>query len=80
MLTQIERLGDGLAVRIPPDIARELGLAVDTSIDVLVEAGRLVVHKHVVPKYTIEWLTEGMTPDDYHKEVDWGPAVGGEVW
>lgn len=32
------------------------------------------------PRFTLEELLEGITEENRHGEVDFGPAVGGEVW
>jgi antitoxin MazE len=31
-------------------------------------------------RYSLGELLEGITPEDYHPEVEWGPPVGNEVW
>ena len=31
-------------------------------------------------RYTLDELVAGITPDNRHEEIDWGPPVGNEVW
>ncbi len=38
--------------------------------------GKELIH----PKYTIEDMVKGITKKNRHKEVDWGPPRGKEVW
>lgn len=35
--------------------------------------------EHTKPKYTIEELVKGMTPENMHELVDWGPDIGSEI-
>lgn len=32
------------------------------------------------PKYTLEELCAGITPENIQREIDWGPPVGKEIW
>jgi antitoxin MazE len=45
-----------------------------------VEKGRLVVVPPVAPSYTLEELLADVRPSNLHKETDWGPPAGKEVW
>ncbi len=80
MTGQVEKWGDGLAVRIPAEAAVALGLAEGTAVDVGVEAGKLVVRPPGKPKLTLAELVAKITPENRHGEVDWGPPMGNEVW
>ena len=31
-------------------------------------------------RYTLDELVAGITPENRHEEIDWGPPVGNEVW
>jgi antitoxin component of MazEF toxin-antitoxin module len=31
-------------------------------------------------RYTLDELVAGITPENRHGEIDWGPRVGNEVW
>ena len=80
MQAKVEQLGDRLAVCIPADVAAALGLALGTPVDIGAESGRLVVSPPGKGLLTMAEMLEGVTPESYHKEVDWGPPVGNEVW
>jgi antitoxin MazE len=51
--------------------------------DMTVEHGALVV-KVVKPRtrrrYRLENLIAGITEENRHSEIEWGPPVGNEVW
>jgi len=34
----------------------------------------------IEPSYTLDELLAGITRANLHEEIDWGPAVGKEVW
>jgi antitoxin MazE len=31
-------------------------------------------------RYKLDELVSGITPDNRHEEINWGPPVGNEVW
>jgi antitoxin MazE len=80
MLTQVQRWGNSLAVRIPKPFAIEAGLEQDTPIEMSVVDGKLVLRPIVEPKITLEYLLAQVTEQNLHAEVDTGPAVGNEAW
>ncbi len=80
MLTQVQRWGNSLAVRIPKPFAIEAGLEQDTPIEMSLVDGKLVLRPIVEPKITLERLLAQVTEQNLHREVDTGPAVGNEVW
>jgi antitoxin MazE len=79
MKTRVERWGNSLAVRIPPSLATETGLAADSLVELAQVAGKLVITP-ASRKPTLEELLQGITPENLHGEWETGPAVGGEVW
>lgn len=70
MQMHITRWGNSLGVRIPKDLARQLGMAEGTVVDVTAEGDRLIL-KTTTPSYRLEALLEGMTPDAMHQALDW---------
>lgn len=83
MKTEFLRWGNSLALRVPKAFAEEIGAAEGKRADMTVENGVLVV-KVSKPKkrrrYRLENLINAITEENRHPEVDWGPAVGNEVW
>ena len=72
---KIEQWDETLAVRVPAEAAARVGLEEGTRVRIVAEAERLTI----TPKrYTLEALVEGITPENRHPAVDWGPPVGNE--
>lgn len=80
MKTRIQKWGNSLALRIPKSFANEVGLQRETSVEVSLDDGKLVVTPVSRPKPTLKQLLAKITKDNIHHEVDTGTAVGNEVW
>jgi antitoxin MazE len=80
MRTQLQKWGNSLALRIPKPFAAEVGLEQETPVDVTVSEGRIIVAPAAEMPLTLEGLLKGVTDENIHREVDTGPAVGGEAW
>jgi antitoxin MazE len=79
MKTQLAKWGNSLGLRIPRAVVVEANVAEGDEVDVTVEDGAIIV-RPAVRRYTLEELIDGITPSNKHKELDWGPPVGKEVW
>ncbi len=77
MLIKVQKWGNSLAVRIPSAFAKELGLAPNSKVVMKFENGKLVIEPK---RQTLEELLSQITPQNLHKEVDWGDKVGKEEW
>lgn len=78
MLGQVARWGNSLGIRIPKDIACQVGLTEGARVEI--EAlGAQVVISVARPRYRLADLLVGMTPKDVHESFDWGGDVGREV-
>lgn len=80
MNQHVKKWGNSAAVRIPAATLAAAGLKTDDPVDVREEDGRIVIEKVHSAPVTLEWLLEGVTPDNVHPEIDFGPPVGKEVW
>ena len=80
MKTRIQKWGNSLAVRIPKAFAVNLGLVQDSSVELALEDGNLVVRPSPSPKYQLSALLDRVTEDNLHTEDDYGRAVGNEEW
>lgn len=80
MVTKVQKWGNSLAVRIPKALAEELEAESGVEVDLQVEGGRLIVTPVRRPGYSLEELVAGITPENRHDEVDWGPPRGREAW
>jgi antitoxin MazE len=82
MKVEFRKWGNSLALRIPRDFANDIGARDGKAAEMTVADGKLVVEV-AKPKrnrrYTIEQLVAGITPENRHEEIDWGPDVGAEI-
>ena len=80
MNQHVKKWGNSAAVRIPAATLAAAGVKIDDAVAVREEDGRIVIEKIVPDEVTLEWLVEGITPDNVHPEIDFGPPVGKEIW
>jgi antitoxin MazE len=80
MNQHIRKWGNSAAVRIPTATLEAAGLKPNDAVEVREEAGRVVIEKAKAQPITLEWLLEGITPENRHGEVDFGAPVGREFW
>jgi antitoxin MazE len=80
MLTHIQKWGNSLALRIPQSVAREIGLSQDSSVEISLVDGKLVIAPVIKRKLTLAKLLAQVTDENIHHEVDTGSAVGREAW
>lgn len=80
MNQHIRRWGNSAAVRIPATTLEAAGLKPDDPVEVREENGRVIIERARPSPVTLEWLLEGITAENLHEEVDFGPPVGKEVW
>ena len=78
MKTRVQKWGNSLAIRIPAGLARQADMAEGTAVDVDVEDGKLwIVRETRIP--TLDELIAGITDENKHDPVDFGPPVGREL-
>ena len=80
MRTRIQKWGNSLALRIPKSFANEVGLQRETSVEVSLADGKLVITPVSRPKLTLNQLLAKVTKENLHGEVDTGSATGAEAW
>lgn len=80
MRIRVQKWGNSLALRIPKSFAAETALGQGAEVNLTLEEGRLVVTPMTHPVYTLDDLLARITPENVHREIDTGPAVGDEVW
>ncbi len=77
MRARIQKWGNSLALRIPKSFAAEAGLQNDTSVEISLKDGKVVVMP--VSQPTLEQLLSRITEENLHHEIDTGPAMGNET-
>jgi antitoxin MazE len=80
MKTTVKKWGNSAAVRIPASVMQATHLVLDEVVDVREEAGRIVIEPVRQKTYELAKLLKGITPKNRHDAVDFGPAMGNEVW
>ena len=80
MKTSVKKWGNSAAVRIPASVMQATRLALDEVVNVREEAGRIVIEPVRQKTYDLDKLLKGITSKNQHEAVDFGPAVGKEVW
>ncbi|QDZ40231.1 AbrB/MazE/SpoVT family DNA-binding domain-containing protein [Euhalothece natronophila Z-M001] len=79
MTTSVRKWGNSLAVRIPQPIAEQANLKEGVNVSFTVsEEGSIILSPK--PKYTLDELLEGVSPEHFEGETEWGEPVGKEVW
>jgi antitoxin MazE len=80
MKATVKKWGNSAAVRIPAAVMQATHLDLDEVVDVREEAGRIVIERVRQKAYELRDLLKGITAKNQHQAVDFGPAVGKEVW
>lgn len=79
MNVHVRKWGNSDAVRIPAKALAAAGIKTGDPVEVREEGGQILIKKAGPPvPITLEWLLEGMTSDNLHPEIDFGPPVGNE--
>jgi antitoxin MazE len=76
----VRKWGNSASVRIPAAVMAAAHLSLDQVVDVREEDGRVViepVHENV---FDLADLIAGITEENQHGEIDFGPPKGKEVW
>jgi antitoxin MazE len=79
MKTKIQKWGNSLALRIPRPFAEEVHIQENSTVDVSVRSGKLVVVS-AEPVISLESLIEQITDENRHGEIETGRPVGNEIW
>jgi antitoxin MazE len=77
---RIQKWGNSLALRIPKSFASEAGLQRETSIELSLSEGKLIITPLATPKFTLKQLLAKVNKENLHQEADTGPAAGNEAW
>ena len=80
MKTTVKKWGNSAAVRIPAAVMQAAHLRLDEAVEVREVAGRIVIEPVRQKTYKLEELLKGITSKNRHEAIDFGPAMGKEVW
>jgi len=79
MQAVISKWGNSLAVRLPAAALKEAGYQSEQKVNLIVSAGRIVIEPSEKVDYDLDALLQGMTANNAHAEVSFGPTVGQEA-
>ncbi|MDA8027018.1 MAG: AbrB/MazE/SpoVT family DNA-binding domain-containing protein [Actinomycetota bacterium] len=79
MRSVIKKWGNSASVRIPSSIMEAAHLAIDDSVEIREEAGRIVIDSIRGDEYDLTQLLEAIDPDNLHGEIDFGITFGREL-
>ncbi|MFE0558474.1 AbrB/MazE/SpoVT family DNA-binding domain-containing protein [Paenibacillus sp. NPDC058910] len=74
-MLQVQKWGNSLGIRIPKELAMEVGLKEGSKIDLDLKDGHLVIKPRTK---TLEDVLSKITPDNIHSEVQTGESQGRE--
>src|ERR1700726_486311 len=84
MKVAFQKWGNSLALRVPKAFADEIGASDGKAAEMTVSNGKLVIEitrsRRRTGRYALDKRVAGITRDNRHEEIDWGPPVGNEVW
>lgn len=78
-MSTIQKWGNGLAIRIPHALARQLSVEEGAAVDLQVRDGELVIRPIRSKKLSLSDLLKDCRPSQLHGETDFGADVGREV-
>jgi len=79
MKATIQKWGNSLAIRIPKNITKDSRVSEGSSIDIMVENGKIVLSP-IKKEYSLNELLKNITIDNIHTEISTGDQTGGEIW
>ena len=80
MKTRIQKWGNSLALRIPKTFADEVRIEKESSVELSISNGKIVIAPIAKPTLTLKQLLAKVTEDNLQREVDTSPATGNETW
>ena len=78
MEAKIQKWGNSLGIRIPINVIRGLSLRNGSVVDIVEEPDQLIIRP--VKKPALDDLLDAISEQNLHSEIDFGKAVGNEVW
>ena len=77
-IQNLKKWGNSPAIRIPAAIMESAHLTLNQAVEVRALNGKVIIEP-VAPKYDLETLLAGITPENRHLEVDFGAPQGKEI-
>lgn len=78
--TAVAKWGNAPAIRIPKSIMQKASLHEGDAVEFEVEGPGVIIVRAARIQLILEDLVAGITPQNRHRETDWGKPKGNEVW
>ncbi len=78
MRARVTKWGNSLGLRLPKAVSIELGIEEDGQVEMEIFKGKLVIRPVRAEEFSLDAMVEQITPENCHRETDWGGAVGAE--
>ena len=79
MKATIQKWGNSLAIRIPKNITKDIGVSEGSNIDIMVENGNIVLSPGK-KEFSLKEILKNITIENIHSEISTGDQTGGEIW
>jgi antitoxin MazE len=79
MQSIIRKWGNSPALRLSAGVMKTAAFEVDQRVSITVTRGRIIIEPTRDAEVRLEDLINGITPENRHDEVDFGPPVGREI-
>jgi antitoxin MazE len=80
MHVRVQKWGNSLALRIPKPLAEDAEVREGTVLNLAVSEGKVVATPVEKRKLTLKQLLSKVTRKNLHRKIDYGAAVGREIW
>lgn len=78
MRARVTKWGNSLGLRLPRALSKELGIEEDGQVEMEILQGKLIIAPVRTEAYSLDAMVQQITPENCHRETDWGGAVGAE--
>jgi antitoxin MazE len=78
MQVLVKKWGNSASVRIPAAVMEAAKLSLDQPVDIREEAGRIIIEPIQPEDFDLAALLAGITDENLHEEIDFGPRAGRE--
>lgn len=79
MQAVIRKWGNSPALRLPTALLKEAGYQLEQTVELQVAGGRIIIQPSDKVEYELDALVDGITSENTHEEVCFGPPVGKEA-
>ena len=80
MRVTVKKWGNSAAVRLPASVMQATHLELDQVVEVCADRVESLLSEYDLRKYELSELLKGITKKNQHRAIDFGPAVGEEIW